>query len=527
MSRLARAQALTTALVDRPGAQVEKPRAIDEVWSDWFRMPIGRPENSTPQLRELADRMFSRAAGAALIGGNQVRLLEDGRENYSAWLAALRSANNHVHFENYFIQEDEIGREFAEAFIAKAREGVQVRLLYDWMGGVGKASREFWKKLRAAGVEVRVHNPPRFWSPLGWLSRDHRKTLVADGAVGFVSGLCVGQMWVGDPSRNVLPWRDTGVEIRGPAVAEVARAFARSWALAGPPLPASDAILEPPPLGDVGLRIVSSEPSTASMLRLDQLVASLARRRLWLTDAYYSGISSYVQALRAAAMDGVDVRLLVPSATDIPILKPFSRAGYRVLLEAGVRVFEWNGTMLHAKTAVADCRWARVGSTNLNIASWLGNWELDAVIEDTGFATQMEEAFLRDLASSTEVVLDDRRKLCAPGQPRRHRRRLERSGSAGAVAAGALRISNAVGTVLANRRVLGPVEWRLMSSVGLTLCALSVLVALFPRSLAYPAAALGLWGGVALLWKAVRLRRGPKPSSLDDPHREPHRTAEP
>jgi cardiolipin synthase len=480
-------------------------------------MPIQGPENPTPQLRELADRMFSRAAGASLIGGNQVRLLEDGGQNYPAWLTALRSAQAHVHFENYFIQNDEIGREFAEAFAAKARDGVRVRVLYDWMGGVGKASREFWKKLRADGVEVRAYNPPRLSSPLGWLSRDHRKTLVVDGAVGFVSGLCVGRMWVGDPSRNVLPWRDTGIEIRGPAVAEVARAFARSWAAAGPPLEESAAIVESRPAGDVSLRIVSSEPATASMLRLDQLVASIARRRLWLTDAYYSGISSYVQALRAAARDGVDVRLLVPNATDIPLLKPFSRAGYRTLLEAGIRVFEWNGTMLHAKTAVADCRWARVGSTNLNIASWLGNCELDAVIEDSAFATQMEEAYLRDLANSTEIVLDERRHLCAPGQRRRPRGATKRgSGSAGAVAAGALRIGNAVGAVLGNRRVLGPVEWRLMSGVGLALCALSVLVALFPRGLAYPAAALGLWGGLALLWRAIRLRRRPKPpTSLD------------
>jgi cardiolipin synthase len=459
--------------------------------------------------------MFSRAAGAGLIAGNHVRLLEDGRENYPAWLAAIRSARKQVHFENYFVLDDEVGNELAEAFVAKAREGVRVRVLYDWLGGLGKTSRAYWRKLRAAGVEVRVHNPPVLSSPHRWLSRDHRKTLTVDGAVGFVSGLCVGKMWVGDPKSNVVPWRDTGVEIRGPAVAEIAKAFARNWALAGPPLPEGDGVLEPPPpAGDVSLRIVSSDPATASMLRLDQLVASIARRRLWLTDAYYSGISSYVQALRAAALDGVDVRLLVPGATDIPILKPFSRAGYRTLLEAGVRVFEWNGAMLHAKTAVADCRWARVGSTNLNAASWLGNWELDAVVEDAAFATRMEEAYLRDLENSTELVLDERHKLCAPGRSRQPRAPIRRgSGSAGAVAAGALRIGNAVGTVLTNRRVLGPIEWRLTSGVGLALCALSLLIALFPRAFAYPVAALGLWGSVLLLWKAIRLRRAPNPSA--------------
>jgi cardiolipin synthase len=458
--------------------------------------------------------MFSRAAGAPLIGGNQVRLLEDGRENYPAWLAAIRAAKGYVHFENYFIYNDEVGREFADAFMAKAREGVRVRIVYDWIGGFGKARRKFWNTLRRAGVEVRAFNPPQLASPFGWVSRDHRKTLVVDGEIGFVTGLCVGQMWLGDPARDIAPWRDTGVEIQGPAVAEIARAFARSWALTGPPLAESEVIREAEVAGEVNLRIVSSEPATANLLRLDQLVAAIARHRLWLTDAYYSGISSYVEALRAAARDGVDVRLLVPNATDIPLLQPFSRAGYRTLLEAGVRVFEWNGTMLHAKTAVADGRWARVGSTNLNIASWLGNSELDAVIEDSVFAAQMEELYQRDLANSTEVVLQ-RQKLCAPGQHRNPRRATKRaSGSTSAVAAGALRIGNAVGAVLADRRVLGPVQSRLTTLTGSVLCALSVLIALFPRAFAFPAAALGLWGGLALLWRGIQLRRMAKRAPL-------------
>ena len=479
------------------------------------KAPVDYLEDVAPTpLRELADRMFSRTAGATLIGGNQVRLLEDGRENYPAWLSAIRAAKHHVHFENYFICEDEIGREFREAFVARAREGVRVRVIYDWLGGVWKASPGFWKMLRKAGVEVRGHNPPNLARPMSWISRDHRKTLVVDGEVGYVTGLCVGQMWVGDPARSVAPWRDTGVEIRGPAVAEIARAFARSWALMGPPLPQVDLIHESPLIGDVSLRIVASEPATASMLRLDQLVAAIARNRLWLTDAYYSGVSSYVQALRAAAQDGVDVRLLVPSATDIPMLKPFSRAGYRTLLEAGIRVFEWNGTMLHAKTAVADGRWARVGSTNLNIASWLGNFELDAVIEDSAFAAQMEQLYLRDLSNSTELVLDYRRKVCAPGQPRRPRGGIRRrSGSAGAVAAGAVRIGNAVGAVLTNRRVLAPVQAGLTCLVGALLCAFAVLVTVFPRAIAVPAAGLGLWGGLALLWRGIQLRRRSKQAS--------------
>ncbi|MCC6473511.1 MAG: hypothetical protein IT514_07170 [Burkholderiales bacterium] len=291
-----------------------------------------------------------------------------------------------------------------------------------------------------------------------------------------------------------------------------------------------DLIREPPPAGSVSLRIVSTEPATMSMLRLDQLVAAIARRRLRLTHAYYSGISPYVEALRAASMDGVDVRLLVPNATDIPVLKPFSRAGYRSLLEAGIRVFAWNGTMLHAKTAVADGRWARVGSTNLNIASWIGNCELDAIVEDTAFATRMQELYLRDLANSTEIVLDDRRKVCAPGQPRRPGGAMARgSGSTGAVAAGAMRIGHAVGAVLTNRRVLGPVEARLAGLVGFTLCALSVLIAIFPRALAIPGAVAGLWTGLALVWRGIRMRRmqpqaaaSAGGSASDDPARQEH-----
>ena len=130
------------------------------------------------------------------------------------------------------------GRQFAEALSAKAAAGVRVRVLYDWWGARGSAGRRFWRGLAASGVEVRCFNPPRLDSPFGWISRDHRKCIVVDGRVAFVSGMCVGDDWVGDPSRGIDPWRDTGIMIEGPAVADVDRAFASTWALAGPPIPA-------------------------------------------------------------------------------------------------------------------------------------------------------------------------------------------------------------------------------------------------------------------------------------------------
>jgi len=312
-------------------------------------------------MRTLAEQAFSRTAGAPLVPGNRIRLLKDARENYPAWLEAMCSATQTIHFESYIIYDDDVGRQFADVLIAKAREGVRVRLLYDWMGGVGKASSRFWRGLTAGGVEVRCFNPPRVDSPLGWLSRNHRKSISVDHRVAFVTGLCVGRMWIGEPKRGIEPWRDTGVEVRGPAVVDIVQAFAQAWAEAGIPL-AADELPDydsTPPAGDVMVRVVASMPNVAGLYRLDQLIAAVARQTLWLTDAYFVGTTSYVQTLRAAAMDGVDVRLLVPGSSDIPIFVSLSRAGYRPLLEAGVRVFEWNGSMLHAKTAVADGRWAR------------------------------------------------------------------------------------------------------------------------------------------------------------------------
>jgi cardiolipin synthase len=294
-------------------------------------------------------------------------------------------------------------------------------------------------------------------------------------------------------------------------VEEVEKAFARIWSLMGDAIPDIECTESPPSVGEVCLRVVASEPATAGLIRLDQLVAALARKRLWLTDAYYAGTTSYVQALRAAAKDGVDVRLLVPNGTDIPLLRPLSRAGYRTLLDAGVRIFEWNGTMLHAKTAVADGRWARVGSTNLNIASWFGNWELDAVIEDDSFAMEMEQAYQEDLANATEVVLDERRKVRAPGEPL-HPNPVMTSGggSGGRAAAGALRIGHAIGATLTDRRVLGTIEARLAAIMGAMLCAASVIFFAFPPVLVYPVVLFCAWGGVALIYRGYRLRRRAK-----------------
>jgi cardiolipin synthase len=460
---------------------------------------------SLQAARTLADQAFSRAAGAPLIAGNSVRLLRDAAENYPAWLEAIQNAKYHVHFESYIIHDDAIGEEFAQALIAKAQAGVAVRVIYDWMGGFGKTSHSYWRRLREGGVEVRCYNPPRFDSPFGWVSRDHRKMLAVDGAAAFITGLCVGQAWVGYPERGIGPWRDTGIEVRGPAVAEAERAFAKIWALLGTSIHPQAVPHQIADTGEVSLRIVATLPATAGLLRLDQLVAALSRKRLWLTDAYFAGTTPYMQALRAAALDGVDVRLLLPGASDIPVVRALSRVGYRPLLDAGVRVFEWNGPMVHAKTAVADGRWARVGSTNLNIASWLGNCELDAVIEDEGFAQQMEAMYESDLTNATEVVLDRKARMrrAAGNAPRQPNGR--GTGSAGRAAAGAVRIGNALGAAFTSRRVLRPLEARFVILAGFALLGIAVGLVFYPRVAAYPVALVGAWVGIATLCRGVKL----------------------
>lgn len=468
------------------------------------------PSSSSSRL--LAQQALSRAAGAPLLSGNAVELLIDAPANYAAWLEAIRGARQRVLLENYIVRDDAVGREFRDALVERAQAGVFVAVVVDWVGCLGQSRNGFWAPLRAAGGEVRIYNPPQLGHPLGWLSRDHRKSLVVDGSIGFLSGVCISAKWLGDPERNVPPWRDTGVALRGPVVAELEAAFAQTWSETGEPLrefPTSTGSSVAP--GEVSLRLIATQPSTAGMYRLDQLIASLARKTLWLTDAYFVGIAPYVQALVAAARDGVDVRLLVPGSSDIPAVAAMSRSGYRPLLKAGIRVFEWNGSMLHAKTAVADGQWARVGSSNLNIASWLSNQELDVAIEDADFAGQLAAQYERDLAHATEIVLAPRRRRGRGERVRSSETRPPRvrhgGGSSGRAAAGALRIANSVGAALTHRRVLGYTSARPLFVTTLVLAALAVVAILWPAWIGWPFALLCAWFALNLGIRGWRVRK--------------------
>ncbi len=459
--------------------------------------------------KDHVDESIERVTGAELITGNDVQLLVNAAENYPAWLAAVESAKNRILFESYIIHDDEQGRMFADALIKKAKEGVDVKLIYDWLGGFGKTSRRFWRHLRENGVEVRCYNPPSLMDPLAIFSRDHRKTMVVDGETAFVSGLCVGQDWVGYSDQDVPGWRDTGVQLAGPAVSLVEEAFANVWGTLGTKLEQKEPAQRgrsSRAAGNIAVRVIASVPGAANVYRADQVLAVASRESMWLTDAYFIGIPSYLQNLKDAAADGVDVRILVPQGTDIGIIRDTTRSTYRPLLEAGVRVFEWNGPMMHAKTAVFDGRISRVGSTNLNIASWFGNYEMDVLVEDEGFGQRMQEMFLHDLQNSTEIVLSlttgSRSKT-----PKQRKRTRKGGGSVRKATANALNAATSIGTALARQAPLGAAEARLLFIGGGLLLGFALLLIIFPRGASIPIVVLLLLLAIPTLIKAIQSYR--------------------
>jgi len=480
-------------------------------------MPLTpRSDDARPQRRQRVEDVFARVTGAPLVPGNDVRLLCDATENYPAWLAAIESATRSVHLEQYIVRDDGIGRRFRDLLVEKARTGVRVRVLYDWFGSLALRRGGFFAPLVAAGGEVRVASPPRLAALLSVASRDHRKLLVVDGREGFVSGLCIGDDWIGDPAAGREPWRDTGVALRGPALADLESAFASAWAREGEPIPADtlprrEAIA---PAGDVAVRVIASSPEEAGLFRFDLLIAAAARERLWLTDAYFMATAPYRQALCGAARDGVDVRLLLPHGSDIEWIARFSRSLYRPLLEAGVRIFEWNGPMIHAKTAAADGRWARVGSTNLNLASWIGNFELDVAVENLDFARRLERRFELDLTNATEIVL--RADHAVPALPaaahaRREGERRFGAGSRSRALTNAAGLSGAIGTALRGQRTLDRSDASWLGALGFALLAVALLGVAFPRLMALAGAVTLVPLGAALLLQAWLGRDRPGP----------------
>jgi cardiolipin synthase len=440
---------------------------------------------------------IERTASARAIAGNTFQQLPDSPAALEAMLALIAGAQGWIHFENYIIRDDRTGRRMADALAERSRAGVRVRVLYDALGSFGTGYR-FWKTLRRAGVDVRAFHPVLTGHPFDLFVRDHRKLVVADGARAMLGGLCIGDEWAGDPARGRAAWRDTMVTVCGPAASALDASFAGVWNRAGAPLDDAERNADPEPCGDVAIQVVAGVPFEGRMYRATQLIAAAARERLWITDAYLVPPAPLYAALLEAARGGVDVRLLVPGASDLPVLRNFTRVGYRELLRAGVRVFEWLGPMIHAKTLVADRHWARVGSSNLNVSSLLGNFELDVVTDDPGAAEELAAQFRRDLQSSREVVLRPRHRMLparlvgtghedldehalvhAPASP--GRARLPSGYQIGAVA------------VVALRRVAGGLRRGIAVTAALLFLLIGALLLVFPHAMAIVLAAGAFW----------------------------------
>ncbi len=451
---------------------------------------------------------INRAAGGRPIPGNRVALLIDGTATYQAMLTLIANARRWIHFENYIIRDDAVGWRFAEALAARAREGVRVRVLYDWLGS-GNTSRKYWRYLRDAGIEVRAFHPPRLLDLFTNFSRNHRKLVVTDGTAAVVGGLCIGCEWTGEPPADSHAWRDTAVEIAGPAAAVLDQAFHRTWGIAGGVVPSEDIARTVAPQGDAEIRVIAGEPGRERTYRVVELLAAGSVSRLWITDAYLVAPPRLLQTLRDAAADRVDVRLLVPGTSDLPLVRNLTRIGYRDLLRSGARIWEWDGPMLHAKTMVADGRWVRVGSSNLNPSSLIGNYEIDVLIDDPELAESMETQLRRDLARSREVahrpmrgphrisqvlppVLTHQNPDEAPVARRRSRREQRRR-----VVLGLKTLATS-----ARQSVFGP--------ISAILVALGLLFVLLPIVSAYTFALLCAWFAIGAAREALR-RRFPPP----------------
>ncbi|HEV8217891.1 MAG TPA: phospholipase D-like domain-containing protein [Gemmatimonadaceae bacterium] len=357
-----------------------------------------------------------RIAAADVSSGNRVTLLRDGPATFDAMLDLIDSAKASISLESYIFRSDDVGERFADRLVAAVERGVDVRLLLDWIGARG-TSRKFLKQLRRAGVAIAVFNPPGLRAWFGFVPRDHRKLLVVDGSIGITGGVGVGREWTtGVHKLHRSRWRDTAVKVDGPAAHDMSQAFDHMWRRATGKerrgshrflrRPARGAHLDPATDTPALVGIVEGEPLRLRVSRALQIQAISARRSIWIATAYFTPSPSEVEALNGAARDGVDVRILLPSRNDHPWVSLLARRYYRRLLTNGVRIWEWRGEMMHAKTSVIDGRWVRVGSTDFNPLGVAINYELDAVIEDASLGQAAERMFLADLEESREVTLE-------------------------------------------------------------------------------------------------------------------------
>jgi cardiolipin synthase len=380
---------------------------------------LKRESGATPDILDQHIAVEQEVVGRPLVAGNHVRLLEDGPATYRAMFEAIRAARDHVNLESYIFEDDEVGRKFADALLAKQAAGVQVNLIYDSVGSI-KTPKEFFQHLRENGIRVLEFNPVNpLTAKRGWdiNNRDHRKLLVVDGRIAFVGGINISSVYSRGSSAarssgkdgNGQAWRDTHVSIEGPAVAEFQKLFVDTWEQgAREPLPQRNYF---PPLKRAGKEVVRAVGSVAAQAASPMYTTFLsavesAESHVLVTVAYFVPDPQSLDVLKRAAQRGVDVTLILPSHTDSWVVFNAGRAHYDDLLGAGVKIYERRGGLLHSKTVVIDGVWSTVGSTNWDPRSFLHNNELNAVVLGREFAGQMRAMFDKDLQNSNRIDLE-------------------------------------------------------------------------------------------------------------------------
>jgi cardiolipin synthase len=358
------------------------------------------------------------ATGSPLIAGNKVTLLYDGPQTMAAMLAAISAAKDHINLETYIFDQDELGMKFADLLIEKQRAGVQVNVIYDSVGTIG-TPQAFFERMREAGIHLVAFNPVNPMKLLGmWKpnNRDHRKILIVDGEVAFTGGVNISDTYSSSSlfrsrSRHKakVGWRDTHIKVEGPAVAAFQWTFLSTWASQNSPdLP--DRHFFPPlkEAGDKLVRVLASEPGgDHDIYKAYMLAIQEAQKTVHITSAYFVPDAQILRALIEAAQRGVDVKIILPGVTDSSLVFHAAHSFYSEMLAGGIKIYQLQIAVLHAKTAVIDNVWSTVGSTNIDTRSFLHNSEINVVIFGEEFGNAMESAFVEDLRHSVEITAQD------------------------------------------------------------------------------------------------------------------------
>jgi cardiolipin synthase A/B len=378
-----------------------------------FRRPEKEPQHRVERCYDTLDPQLRREMGVllgpAIVPGNRIEALQNGDEIFPAMLAAICSARRTITFETYIYWSGEIGEQFAEALTERARNGVHVHLMLDWVG-CNKIAPGLIERMKHAGVEVERYHAVR-WFTLGRLNnRTHRKVLIVDGAVSFTGGVGIADVWSGhaqDPDH----WRDMHFKVTGPVAAQMQAAFLDNWIKTTGHVLHGEAyfpVIEPS--GDMDMQMFISSPEGGSdSMRLMYLTAiTAAARSIDMEAAYFVPDRLMIRELVGARRRGVRIRLLLPFAhLDAKVVGIASKSEWGPLLEQGVEIYVYRPTMLHCKMLIFDRYMVSVGSTNFDMRSFELNDEASLNVYDERFARQMTEVFERDLKSSARYTLEE------------------------------------------------------------------------------------------------------------------------